>query len=221
MVAFASRKPGYVRGMVAQFLLFFTLSSGLAAQQCADNDRVIQALNLKPGASVADVGAGSGRYAVKLARAVGPSGHVYAEDIDENNALPALRKRIAEEGLTNVTVTAGEPDDPKLPRGALDLVLMVDAYHEMDRYPQMLARVLEALKPGARLVVIDMPALKVRDRPRAVQFKNHVLAPELAEVEIRQAGFEILKRDDSFVNDPDKEGGKWLIVARRPPAPAQ
>lgn len=205
--------------MIAPLLLLVTLASSLAAQQCADNDRVIQALGLKPGATVADVGAGSGRYAVKLARAVGASGHVYAEDIDERNAIPALRKRIEKEGLANVTVIVGEPDDPKLPRGALDLVLMVDAYHEMDRYQQMLARVLDALKPGARLVVIDMPALKVRDRPRAVQFKNHVLAPELAEAEIRQAGFEILKRDDTFMNDPDREGGQWLIVARRPPAP--
>jgi ubiquinone/menaquinone biosynthesis C-methylase UbiE len=115
-------------------------------------------------------------------------------------------------------VIAGEPDDPKLPPAALDLVLMVNAYHEMDRYPQMLAHVLRALKPGARLVVIDMPAVKVRSRPRAVQFKNHVLAPELAEADIREAGFEILQRDDTFVDDPDREGGQWMIVARRPPA---
>ena len=181
---------------------------------------VIAALELKEGHWVADVGAGSGFYTARLARAVGQSGRVYAEDVDEKYAIKRLREMVEKEKLSNVTVILGDPDDPKLPAGALDAVLIVDAYHEMDKYPEMLQHLLAALKPGGRLVMVDLMPLKTRGRPRASQVQNHKLAPELAEPEIRQAGFEILARVDDFVDRPDDEGGQWMIVARRPSPPA-
>ncbi len=210
-------------------LLLMFFSAALGAQQAAgpsDHElrreqrervaEVIQALELKEGQSVADVGAGSGFYAVRLARTVGKTGRVYAEDIDEKGALKRLRGRVEKEKLDNVTVILGDPDNPKLPAGALDAALMVDAYHEMEPHAEMLQHVFAALKPGARLVMVDLMPGKTRQRPRADQVKNHRLAPELAEAELRQAGFEILSRVDGFIDPPDEEGGQWMIVSRRP-----
>jgi len=211
-----------------QLALPFLLWSLLGAQQAAsptDEElqrerrekvtEVIQALELKEGQSVADVGAGSGLYAVRLARVVGPAGRVYAEDISEG-ALKRLRERIAKEKLNNVTAILGGPDDPRLPLGALDAVLTVNAYHEMEKPKEMLQRVFAALKPAGRIVMVDLMPGKTRKRPRAEQIENHRLAPELAETELREAGFEILSRVDDFVDWPDQEVGRWMIIGRRP-----
>ena len=207
-------------------LMFFSAALG-AQQATAPNEyelrreqrervaEVIQALELKEGQSVADVGAGSGFYAVRLARVVGKTGRVYAEDIDEKGALKRLRERVEKDKLDNVTVILGDPDNPKLPAGALDAVLMVDAYHEVEPHAEMLRHVFAALKPGGRLVMVDLMPGKTRQRPRADQVKNHKLAPELAEAELRQAGFEILSRADDFIDRPDEEGGQWMIIARK------
>jgi len=211
-----------------QLALPFLLWSLLGTQQAAsptDEElqrerrekvtEVIQALELKEGQSVADVGAGSGLYAVRLARVVGPAGRVYAEDISEG-ALKRLRERIAKEKLNNVTAILGGPDDPRLPLGALDAVLIVNAYHEMEKPKEMLQQVFSALKPAARIVMVDLMPGKTRKRPRAEQVKDHRLAPELAETELRETGFEILLRVDDFVDWPDEEVGRWMIIGRRP-----
>ena len=73
-----------------------------------------------------------------------------------------------------------------------------------------------ALKPGARLVIVDMMPHRTRTRPRADQTKNHVLAPEITEAELRGAGFAILERRDGFVDNADSESASWLLVAQRP-----
>jgi protein-L-isoaspartate O-methyltransferase len=207
-------------------LTFFSAALG-AQQATAPNEHelrreqrervaeVIQALELKEGQSVADVGAGSGFYTVRLARVVGKTGRVYAEDIDEKGAMTRLRERVVKDKLDNVTVILGDPNNPKLPAGALDAVLMVDAYHEVEPHAEMLRHLFAALKPGGRLVMVDLMPGKTRQRPRADQVKNHKLAPELAEAELRQAGFEILSRADDFIDRPDEEGGQWMIIARK------
>jgi len=211
-----------------QLALPLLLCSLLGAQQAGPADEelererrekvaeVIQALELKEGQAVADVGAGSGLYAIRLARVVDKAGRVYAEDIHEGT-LKRLRERIAKEKLDNVTAILGEPDDPKLPGAALDAVLIVNAYHEMEKPKEMLQRVFAALKPAGRLVMVDLMPGKTRQRPRAEQVDNHRLAPELAEAELRQAGFEIVSRKDDFVDWPDQEIGRWMIICRRPP----
>ena len=75
---------------------------------------------------------------------------------------------------------------------------------------------MEALKPGARLVVVDQMPNRTRGRPRADQTKNHVIAPEIVEKELIAAGFRILERRDNFVDSPDSESAYWLITAQRP-----
>ena len=177
---------------------------------------IIQALGLKDGCVMADIGAGNGMYEAALSRAVGASGRVYAEDIEEKYAVKELHDRVAKDKLENVAVILGVPEDPKLPVGALDAALMVITYHEVVPYQKMLEHVMAALKPGGRLVVVDMMPHKTISRPRADQVKNHVIAADLAESEIRSAGFAVVSRDDHFIDDPDEESTRWMIVFRKP-----
>jgi ubiquinone/menaquinone biosynthesis C-methylase UbiE len=169
----------------------------------------------KPGAQVADIGAGDGLYEHALSDAVGTDGRVYAEDITES-AVKRLKERVAKEHLNNVEVILGTADDPHLPNGALDGVLMVIMYHEIANPRTMLEYVKIALRPGGRLVIVDMPPRKTATRPRADQVKNHVIAPDLVAGEVTLAGFEVVSRDDHFIDRPDEESSRWIIVFRKP-----
>jgi len=117
-------------------------------------DRVLAALELKPGMKVADVGAGSGYYSSRIAERVGPQGTVYAVDI-QPEMLDFLRMQMKQRRVTNVTPVLGTETDPKLPAGALDLAVMVDVYHELEYPYEMLAAIVKALKPGGRVVFVE------------------------------------------------------------------
>ena len=102
--------------------------------------RALAILQIAPGSTVADIGAGSGYFTERLARLVGPSGKVYANDI-QAGMLDLLRRRLSREQMSNVTLVLGAPADPKLPAGAVDLALMVDVYHELSDPQTMLAHI--------------------------------------------------------------------------------
>ncbi len=172
---------------------------------------ILVALGAFPGARVADVGAGDGFFSVRLGRAVGPGGHVIAEDVD-GEALDRLRARLADAALTNVEVVQGTVDDPKLPDGALDAILIVDAYHEMENFAAMLEHVRHALKPGGRLVLVEPFDPRLRGESRQRQTKSHSLSPSYAEQELRAAGFFVTALRDPFVGDEREE--QWLMVAQ-------
>ena len=116
--------------------------------------KAIAALELKPGMVVADIGAGSGYYTSRIAKAVGPGGKVYATDI-QPGMIALLDRRVAAEGLTNVTTVLGGMDDPKLPPASIDLAIMVDVYHELQAPQLFLQRLRETFKPGGRLVLLE------------------------------------------------------------------
>jgi SAM-dependent methyltransferase len=117
-------------------------------------DVVIDAMGLHGGEVVADLGAGSGYFTFRLAKAVGKTGKVLAVDI-QDEMLATLRQRAAAMGATNVEeIKAGE-NDPHLPASGVDLVLMVDVYHELDYPYEVMAKVREALKPGGRVMFVE------------------------------------------------------------------
>jgi ubiquinone/menaquinone biosynthesis C-methylase UbiE len=175
---------------------------------------IVKSLNLKEGSNVADIGAGDGYYEVAMSRVVGAKGHVFAEDISAA-AIKRLHLRVDEDHLGNVGVIEGLADDPKLPPD-LDAILMVITYHEIADHEKMLEHVLAALKPEGRFVVVDMTPHKTLSRPRGDQVKNHVIDPDLAETEIRGAGFAVVSRDDHFIDNPDEESTRWMIVFNKP-----
>ena len=114
----------------------------------------MDALGIGEGSHVADIGAGGGWFTIRLARRVGPNGHVYAEDI-QPQMIEAIDRRVKREDLRWVTLVQGTPLDPKLPRGALDAALIVEAYNEMEQPIVLLRNVALALKPEGRLGIIE------------------------------------------------------------------
>ncbi|HVV00505.1 MAG TPA: methyltransferase domain-containing protein, partial [Verrucomicrobiae bacterium] len=120
-------------------------------------DLAIKALKLKEGDVVADIGAGTGYYTRRLARAVGPKGTVYAEDI-QPEMLDLLTNRLAKEHIANVKPVLGSLTNPNLPANSLDMAVMVDVYHEFDHPFEMVQGLCKALKPGGRLVFLEYRA---------------------------------------------------------------
>lgn len=117
-------------------------------------DVVIQAMNLKDGDMVAEIGTGTGFFARRLARAVGPSGKVYANDI-QPEMLERLKGLAAAENITNIVPVLGTETDPNLPAGQMDWILLVDVYHEFQKPQEMLAKLRQALKPNGRVALIE------------------------------------------------------------------
>ena len=149
---------------------------------------ILTALGAREGAHVADLGSADGFYTLRIAKAVGSSGRAYAIDIDEK-ALDKLRERAQKDALNNIQIIRGEAADPKLPVGALDVVLIRNAYHEMPEYRSVLTGVMSGLKAGGLLIIVE--AIHDNNRPlsREQQVKEHEIAPELVEAELREAGF--------------------------------
>jgi precorrin-6B methylase 2 len=117
-------------------------------------DLVLAALELKPGMTVADIGAGSGYYSWRMGEKVGPGGTVYAVDV-QPEMVALLRRQMAQRGAVNVKPVLGTAADPRLPAGKLDLALMVDVYHEFEYPYEMLGAIARALKPGGRVVFVE------------------------------------------------------------------
>lgn len=114
----------------------------------------MDAMGIADASIVADIGAGSGWFTIRLARRVGPQGLVFAEDV-QSEMINAISRRVQREGLTNVKPVLGRGSDPRLTERSLDAVLVVDAYHEMQDRVTMLANLARALKPQGRIGVVD------------------------------------------------------------------
>lgn len=117
-------------------------------------DEVVRIMNLKDGDVVADIGAATGFYTRRLAKAVAPSGKVYANDI-QPEMLERLKELAAAEGLTNIIPVLGTDTDPKLPEGAMDWILIVDSYHEFQEPEAMLEKIKKSLKPNGRVALLE------------------------------------------------------------------
>ena len=117
-------------------------------------DLVLAALELKPGMTVADIGAGSGFYSWRMGKRVGEKGTVFAVDL-QPEMVEVLQKQMAERGASNVNAVLGTLTDPRLPAGSLDLALMVDVYHELEFPYEMLVAIVRALKSGGRLAFVE------------------------------------------------------------------
>ena len=166
--------------------------AGIVSDRWSDEDRreragearaVMDLLGVRPGMAVADIGAGSGYYAVRLARRVGPAGRVVAEDVVPEY-LAELRRRLAREHLGNVVVAPGEPHDPRLPPRSVDLALLAHMYHEIEQPFGLLANLAPALRPGGRVGIVDLDGPTERHgTPRAL------LECELAAVGYRRVGW--------------------------------
>ena len=149
--------------------------------------QVARAMGLKPGDAVADIGAGSGYYTVRLAQIVGAGGHVYAEDVVPDY-MAGLEARVRQLGLGNVTLVRGEAHDPRLPPASVDAAVLVHMYHEIAQPFALLTNLAAALRPGGRVGIVDADA----------QTWQHGTPPallrcELAAIGYREVGRRVLK----------------------------
>ena len=147
-------------------------------------DKALKALDIAPGSTVADIGAGVGYFSWRLAKIVGPAGRVYANEI-QSGMIEKIRKNLVERSITNVEPVLGKADDPMLPKGAMDLALMVDVYHELAQPQKMLRRTRESLKPEGRLVLIEY---RKENSPLTIN-ALHSLTVEEVKAEVEPEGF--------------------------------
>jgi ubiquinone/menaquinone biosynthesis C-methylase UbiE len=153
-------------------------------------DLALDALQIPAGAIVADVGAGSGFMTTRLARRVGPAGKVYANDL-QPEMLALLRERLTREQLRNVELVLGDVDNPNLPDGAIDLVIMVDVYHEFSEPQKMLRHLRQALRPGGRLVLLEYR----KEDPFVPIRLEHKMTVAEAKLEVEAEGFRLTRVD--------------------------
>ena len=146
--------------------------------------KAIEALDLKPGMVIADIGAGSGYYTSRMAKKVAPAGRVYATDI-QPGMIAILERRIKAENLTNVTPVLGAMDDPSLPTQSIDLAIMVDVYHELQQPQLFLQRLKAAFKPGGRLVLLEFR----KEDPTVPILEVHKMSVAEVKQELEAEGF--------------------------------
>lgn len=167
-------------------------------------EKAIAQFNLKPGMMVGDVGAGTGYYSIRMAKLVGPNGIVYANDI-QPGMLEKLNERAASAHVSNVVTVLGSEADPKLPLGKLDLVILVDVYHELSRPQRMLQGIRESLKPGGRLVLLEYR----KEDPSVPIRPEHKMSVEEVKAEIIPEGYR-------FEKVVDKLPWQHIIFFRKP-----
>jgi arsenite methyltransferase len=172
---------------------------------------VLRALDLREGNTVADLGSGSGYFTLKLAPAVGKQGQVLAVDL-RKLSLFFLWTRALLRGQHGVHVIVGEEDDPRLPTGSLDAVLICNTYHEFGNAEVILKRVNQSLHEGGRVVIVDRA-------PRSTEAEHgHEVSLTVVEGELQRTGFQIVSHDDHFIDrriDPQGDDLWWLVVAIR------
>ena len=166
--------------------------------------KAIAQFNLKPGMMIGDVGAGTGYYSIRMAKMIGPTGTVYANDI-QPAMLETLRAKAAEAQVSNIVTVLGSESDPKLPAGKLDLVILVDVYHEFSRPQRMLQGIRESLKPGGRLVLLEY-----RKEDPSVPIKpEHKMSVDEVKAEVLPEGY-------AFEKVVDKLPWQHIIFFRKP-----
>lgn len=185
-------------------------------------ERALDAIGIARGSTVADVGAGSGYFTVRLARRVGPEGKVYAADI-QREMLALLHRRLERDKARNVELRLGTDTDPNLPDGAFDLILMVDVYHELSRPQEMLRSMRRDLKADGRLVLLEY---RKEDPTVPIRYEHKMSVAE-ARLELEAEGFvlqsvlDVLPWQHILIFTPAREAprtdGKHPAPQRRTP----
>lgn len=153
-------------------------------------DQIMDAMGIADASVVADIGAGSGWFTVRLARRVGPQGLVYAEDVQQA-MLTAISRRVGREGLNNVRTVLGLKNDPRLPAASLDAVLVVDAYQEIEDRVSILTNLAKALKPQGKLGIIDFRLDGTGPGPDS----DERISPDVVVKDAKVAGLRLLRQE--------------------------
>ena len=208
--------------------LFFTLPAALAAQRTAalvrleleqatrEVPQLAEALALKPGGAVADVGSGGGAMAVVMAKWLGAAGRMYATDVRAEQ-LAEIRETVAREGLSNVVVLEGATRSTNLPRGCCDAIFLRDVYHHLTQPQDIGASLFAAVKPGGRLAIMDFPPEPGSSIPEGVPENRggHGIPTSIIVSEMTQSGFRHIRTISQWPPD-DSRTRLFLVLFEKP-----
>jgi len=178
-----------------------------------DVARILELAGVENGQTVADIGCHEGYMSMYLAKAVGPAGQVLAEDVSKYR-LGRLEDHAKERELENIRTILGTEANPKLPAKRVDIVFVIDAYHEMKEPETMLRHFRNSLKEGGKILILEKLKSEVRNKSRKAQTNAHSLGPDIVRKELVTAGFKIIEevRDlGEWENNPKKQ--IWCLVA--------
>ena len=188
-----------------------SVSAQNAQQNAADAGRVIQALDIRPGSQVGEVGAGDGALTVAIAAAVGEGGRVFTNELNADR-VAAIRSAVEKAGLNNVTIVRAETTSTGFPDQCCDAIFMRDVYHHFTNPAAMNASLMKSLRPGGRLAVLDFgppPGAESADPAGRGEDGHHGITAPTLERELKAAGFEVLSTTPYGFR-------AIIVVARRP-----
>ena len=178
---------------------------------------ILEAMGLQKGQTIADIGSHQGYMTFKFSAVVGKAGKVYAVDVSSRQ-LRVLDNLLKERKVNNVETIRGDYDDPKLPKASLDYAFIMDAYHEMDDYMDILGHIKTALKPGGKLVIMEPIGDDRRGLERSEQEDRHEIDMKYVVDDLTRAGYKILRQEDPFIDRSAKKYDKmWLLIAEVSP----
>lgn len=184
------KKPGIVFFVIIFSVLYLLLQADVR-DTYHQPDHVMDVVGVKPGMVIGEVGAGHGYFTFHLSRRVGESGKIYANDI-ASRALASIRRKCEEEGIANIETVIGEVKNPLFPDAVLDMVFIVNAFHDLAKPVELLNNIVPSLKPGAPVVIID------RDPDKVGGYNRHVLTQEEVLEHIKNSDFD-LDRIETFL----------------------
>ena len=214
------------KNSIIVFLAFTVLFSVSAeAQYSSDDwkwrdgwmqvDTLFKWADLKQGNQVADLGCHEGYLTMHLAKKVGAEGSVYAIDV-RNDRLETLKVNAKKRKLTNITTIKGDYDDPKLPDNTLDVIFVIDTYHEITAYKKVLAHLNDALKTNGKVVFIEKLKKRHVGKSRDEQVSGHTLGLNYVKKELQEAGFTIRKEIQDFGQwEEDATKTMWVLIAEK------
>ena len=204
-------KKRYLVALTALLLAALAVVHYTRADASDEIKRLASVMEWKPGTVVADIGAGDGRWAFAAAREVGPTGKVFATELDSEK-LATLRSDVTKRHLTNVTVLESKVAETNLPPECCDAIFLRRVYHHLSKPAEFDASVLRSLKPGGRLAIIDFPPRSGLEPVEGVPANRggHGIPQKIAVEELTSAGFQLLKTIDDWPN-----GDYCLVFAKK------
>ncbi|WP_298316457.1 class I SAM-dependent methyltransferase [uncultured Aquimarina sp.] len=177
--------------------------------------KIFEIAEIKQGSNVADIGCHEGYLSIHIAKEVGTSGKVFAVDVRKDR-LEKLDEHLKKRNIKNVKTILGDYDNPKLPDNSLDVVVILDTYHEMDDYEEILAHVKKALKPKGNIVLIEKFKEHMLNKSRDEQMEAHTLAMHYVKEELETAGFIIKTEIEDFGRWKKEEDKRiWILVGTK------